>query len=61
MTKEHEELKCSHNDLVQRYDSVLTEQRNNDDVLSNVSQLKTKNSMLRSQVEMINLEKTCSR
>jgi hypothetical protein len=50
MTKEHEELKYSHGNLVQRYESVLIEQRNNHDVLSNVSQLKTENSMLRSQV-----------
>jgi hypothetical protein len=57
MTKEHEELKYSHGNLVQRYESVLFEQRNNHDVLSNVAQLKTENSMLRSQVEMINLEK----
>jgi hypothetical protein len=57
MTKEHEELKCSHDDLVQRYDSILIEQRNNDDTLSCVAQLKTKNSMLWSQVEMLNLEK----
>jgi hypothetical protein len=57
MTKEHEELKCSHDNLVQRYEYVLFEQRNNHDVLSNVAQLKTENSMLRSQVEMMNLEK----
>jgi hypothetical protein len=57
MTKEHEKLKCSHDDLVQRYESVLIEQRNNHDALSNVAQLKTENFMLRSQVEIINLEK----
>jgi hypothetical protein len=57
MTKDHEELKCSHDSLVQRYESVLFEKRNNHDVLSDVAQLKTKNSMLKSQVEMINLEK----
>jgi hypothetical protein len=57
MTKEHEELRCSHDDLVQQYESVLFEQINNDDVLSYVAQLKTENSMLKSQVEMINLEK----
>jgi hypothetical protein len=57
MTKEHEKLKCSHDDLVQRYESVLIEQRNSHDALSNVAQLKTKNFMLRSQVEKINLEK----
>jgi hypothetical protein len=57
MTKEHEELKCPHDNLVQRYESVLFEQRNNHDVLSGVAQLKTENSRLRSQVEMMNLEK----
>jgi hypothetical protein len=57
MTKENEELKCSHDDLVQRYESILIEQRNNHDALSNVAQLRTENFMLRSQVEMINLEK----
>jgi hypothetical protein len=57
MTKEHEELKCSHDNLVQQYESVLFEQRNNYDVLYDFAQLKTENSMLKSQVEMINLEK----
>jgi hypothetical protein len=57
MTKEHEELKCSHDNLVQRYEYVLFEQRNNHDVLSDAAQLKTENCMLRSQVEMMNLEK----
>jgi hypothetical protein len=57
MTKEHEELKCSHDNLVQRYEFVLFEQRNNYDVLSDVAQLKTENYMLKSQVEMMNLEK----
>jgi hypothetical protein len=56
-TKEHEELMCSHNNLVQRYESILVKQRNNHDVLSDVAQLKTENSMLRNQVEMMNLEK----
>jgi hypothetical protein len=57
MTKEHEELKCYHDNLIQRYESGLFEQRNNYDVLSYVAQLKTENYMLKSQVEMINLEK----
>jgi hypothetical protein len=56
-TKEHEEPRCSHDNLVQRYESILFEQRNNNDVLYDVAQLKTENSMLKSQVEMINLEK----
>jgi hypothetical protein len=57
MTKEHEELRCSHDDLVQRYDSVLIEQRNNYDALSCISKLKFENVMLESQVELLNLEK----
>jgi hypothetical protein len=57
MTKEHEELKCSHDDLVQQYDSVLIEQRNNDNDLSCVAQLKMENAMLERQVELLNLEK----
>jgi hypothetical protein len=56
-TKEHEELRCSHDDLVQLYDLVLVEQRNSNDVLYCVSQLKIKNAMLKSQVELLNLEK----
>jgi hypothetical protein len=56
MTKEHEELRCSH-DLVQRYESILFEQRNNNDVLSDVAQLKTENSMLKRQVELLNHDK----
>jgi hypothetical protein len=47
MTKEHEELKCSHDDLVKWYDSVLIEQRNNDDALSCVANLKWKMPCLR--------------
>jgi hypothetical protein len=57
MTKEHEVLKCSHDNLVQRYESILFEQRNNHDVLCDVAQLKTENCMLKSQVEMMKLEK----
>jgi hypothetical protein len=56
-TKEHEELMCSHDDLVQRYGSILIKQRNDDDVLSYVAQLKIENAMLKSQVELLNLEK----
>jgi hypothetical protein len=56
MTKEHEGLKCSHDDFVQWYDSVLIEQRNNEDDLSCIAQFKIENAMLKSQVEMLNLE-----
>jgi hypothetical protein len=57
MTKEQEELKCSHDNLVQRYDSVLIEQRNNDDALSCVAQLKMENAMLERQVEVLSHDK----
>jgi hypothetical protein len=57
MTKEHEELKYSHGNLVQRYDLILLEQRNNDNDLSCVAQLKMENAMLERQVELLNLEK----
>jgi hypothetical protein len=57
MTKEHEELRCSHDDLVQRYDSVLIEQRNIDDVLSCVAQLNIENAMLERQVELLSHDK----
>jgi hypothetical protein len=56
MTKEHEELRCSHDDLVQRYDSVLIE-KSSDDALSCIAQLKIENAMLKRQVELLNLEK----
>jgi hypothetical protein len=56
MTKEHEKLKCCHDDLVQQYDLILIEQRNNEDALSCVAQLKIENSMLKSQVDLLNLE-----
>jgi hypothetical protein len=46
MTKEHEELRCSHDVLVQRYDSILIEQSSIDDALSCVAQLRMKNAML---------------
>jgi hypothetical protein len=55
--KEHEELRCSHDDLVQWYDLVLIEQRNNENDLYCVSQFKVENDMLKSQVETLNLEK----
>jgi hypothetical protein len=57
MTKGHEELRCSHDNLVQQYDSVLIEQKNNDDALSCVAQLKIENDMLKRQVELVNHDK----
>jgi hypothetical protein len=48
LTKEHEELKCSHIDLVQRYESISIEQDNS---LFCVAQLVNKNALLNDQVE----------
>jgi hypothetical protein len=45
MTNEHEELKCSHGDLVQRYESIL------------IKQVKLHNAMLKDQIENLKLEK----
>jgi hypothetical protein len=57
MTKEHEELRFSHDVLVQRYDSILIELSRNDDALSCVAQLRMKNAMLERQVELLSHDK----
>jgi hypothetical protein len=43
--------------LVQRYDLFLIEQRNNEDALSCIAQVKIDNAMLKVHVEMLKLEK----
>jgi hypothetical protein len=48
LTKEPEELKCSHVDLVQRYEIISIEQDNS---LSCIAQLVTKNTLLKDHVE----------
>jgi hypothetical protein len=48
LTKEHEELKCSHVDLVQRYESISIEQ---DNALHCIAQLVNRNALLKDQVE----------
>jgi hypothetical protein len=57
MTNEHEELKCSHGDLVQQYESILIEQINNENSLSCIAQVKFYNAMLKDQIENLKLEK----
>jgi hypothetical protein len=57
MTKEHDELRCSHDYLVQQYNSILIKQINNDDALFCVAKLKFENVKLKSQVELLNLDK----
>jgi hypothetical protein len=42
LTKEHEKLKCSHDDLVQRYEDISIEQN--------------KNAMLKNTIEKLNIE-----
>jgi hypothetical protein len=53
LTKEHEELKCSHVDLVQRYETISIEQDNS---LFCITQLVNKNALLKDQVEKLKIE-----
>jgi uncharacterized small protein (DUF1192 family) len=53
LTKEHEELMCSHVDLVQRYESISIEQDNS---LFCVAQLVNRNALLKDQVERLKIE-----
>jgi hypothetical protein len=53
LTKEHEELKCSHVDLVQRYETISIEQ---DNALHCIAQLVNKNTLLKDQVEKLKIE-----
>jgi hypothetical protein len=47
LTKEHEKLKCSHVDLVQRYETISIEQDNS---LYCIAQLVNRNALLKDQV-----------
>jgi uncharacterized small protein (DUF1192 family) len=53
LTKEHEELKCSHVDLVQSYESISIGQDNS---LFCVAQLVNRNALLKDQVERLKIE-----
>jgi uncharacterized small protein (DUF1192 family) len=53
LTKEHEELKCSHVDLVQRYETISIEQDNS---LLCIAQLVNRNTLLKDQVERLKIE-----
>jgi hypothetical protein len=53
LTREHEELKCSHVDLVQRYETISIEQNNS---LFYVAQLVNRNTLLKDQVERLKIE-----
>jgi hypothetical protein len=51
LTKEHEELKCSRDDLVQRCESISIEQTSNTNALSYVAQLENGNAMLKDLID----------
>jgi uncharacterized small protein (DUF1192 family) len=53
LTKEHEELKCSHVDMVQRYETISIEEDNS---LFCVAQLVNRNALLKDQVERLKIE-----
>jgi hypothetical protein len=53
LTKEHEELKYSHVDLVQRYETISIEQDNS---LHCITQLVNRNALLKDQVEKLKVE-----
>jgi uncharacterized small protein (DUF1192 family) len=53
LTKEHEELKCSHVNLVQRYETISIEQDNS---LYCIAQLVNRNALLKDQVEKLKVE-----
>ena len=55
LTKEHEELKRSHVDLVQRYETISIEQ---DNALHCIAQLVNRNTLLKDQVEKLKVEKS---
>jgi hypothetical protein len=53
LTKEHEDLKCSHVDLVQRYETISIKQDNS---LYCIAQLVNGNALLKDQVEKLKIE-----
>jgi hypothetical protein len=53
LTKEHEELKFSHVDLVQKYDTISIEQDNS---LHCIAQLVNRNALFKDQVEKLKVE-----
>jgi hypothetical protein len=55
-TKEHEKLKCSHDDLVQRYEDIIIEQIKAVNNSSYIAQLENKKAMLKNTIEKLNIE-----
>jgi hypothetical protein len=56
LTKKHEKLKCTHDDLVQRYKKVSIEQTSTSNSLSCVAQLEKENNTLKDTIEQLNVE-----
>jgi hypothetical protein len=56
LTKEHEKLKCSHDDLVQRYEDISIEQIRVVNHSSCIAQLENKNVILKNTIEKLNIE-----
>jgi hypothetical protein len=56
LTKEHEKLKCSHDDLVQRYEDISIEKIRVVNHSSYIAQLENKNVMLKNTIEKLNIE-----
>jgi hypothetical protein len=56
LTKEHEKLKCSHDDLVQRYGDISIEQIRVVNHSSYIAQLENKNVMLKNTIEKLNIK-----
>jgi hypothetical protein len=56
LNKEHEKLKCSHDDLVQRYEEISIEQIKVVNHSSYIAQLENKNAMLKNTIEKLNIE-----
>jgi hypothetical protein len=56
LTKEHEKLKCSHDDLVQRYEDISIEKIKDVNHSSYIAQLENKNAMFKNTIERLNIE-----
>jgi hypothetical protein len=56
LIKQHEELKCSHDDLVRRYDDISIGKTRATISLSCVAQLEDQNYMLKNTVEKLRIE-----
>jgi hypothetical protein len=56
LTKEHEKLKCSHDDLVQRYEDISIEHIRAVNHSSYIAQLENKNVMLKNTIEKLNIK-----